>query len=264
MKGDILTGLIPPVDGFVITGDITDNALATEDSYAKSWLTAAAKGKPSMWVMGNHDVRDAAGTRANWEKRYGRAANTVTDIPGPDGGIRLVGFGADVNTWAKTGDDSPWTIPDSTWSWIDDQCSSATTPVVLCCHYPPWELGYSLINSIQPVSRLDDLVSKYPGIVGMLVGHMHLEITDKKSDSFVQLGGRDHFPVIMGVSAMLSISGLVQDQSARLPSISKYVTFHEDRWEVRYRLHGPHSWGGPGGFRMTTLNIPTGLVSRSM
>jgi len=261
MKADIAQGLIPDVDAFVLTGDITDDATATEDTYAKTWMTEVGKDKPALWVPGNHDLRDPIGTRAHWETRYGRPGNDMVDLPG----IRLVSFTADINTWKKVGDaDSHWDIPEATWEWMSQQVNGSTNPVVLCCHYPPWELEPDDDWCIQNKATMAQFITDHPSVVGMLVGHMHWEITNPKSNALVSIGNRTNFPVIMGVSAMLSISGLVQDQSARLPSISKYVTFLEDRWEIRCRLHGPHAWGGPNGYRVTTLHLDTGLTENSM
>lgn len=261
MRDDILDGLIPEVDAFVLTGDITDDATPTEEAYAVNWMTDVGMTKPSLWVPGNHDLRDPVGTRAKWEAHYGRPGNDMVDLPDH----RLVSFSADKNTWKKPGDpDSHWDIPAVTWTWMDSVVSGSTNPVVLCCHYPPWELEPDDDWCIQNKVTMAQFISDHPNIVGMLVGHMHWEISNPKSNSFVAIGNRTNFPVIMGVSAMLSISGLVQDQSARLPSISKYVTLYEDRWEVRCRLHGPHAWGGPDGYRVSTMNLATGLISQTM
>jgi len=57
---------------------------------------------------------------------------------------------------------------------------------------------------------------------------------------------------------------LSRDQSAQLQSHSAYVTVLEDRWEVRYRAHGTHAWSGPNGQRVTTLDLQTRKVRRSM
>jgi hypothetical protein len=261
MRQDVLDGLIPPVDAFVITGDIVDDATAAEMAYAKTWMNDVAKNAGSMWVPGNHDLRYPTTTLANWEASYGRKGNTVLDLPG----YRFIGFTAEVNNWKKAGDpDTHWNIPAATWDWMDQQIAGTTNPVILCCHYPPWELEPDDDWCIQNKVTLAQFITDHPSIVGMLVGHMHWEITNPKTDSFIQIGNRTSFPVIMGVSAMLSISGLAQDMSARIPSISKYVTFYEDRWEVRYRLHGPHAWGGPNGLRLATMDLSLGSIERSM
>lgn len=256
-RRDIEQGLIPPITAFVHTGDIVDGPnLPTEDAYAKSWMTAAAKGVPSVWCMGNHDLRDRSpNTRAAWESVYGRSANSFVDVAG----WRIVTWAVDSHVT-----NTDWIIPAATWTWLDSVIGAAPGPVLLADHYPLWELGVAQVNAVQPASRMAELISDYPHIAGMIAGHMHWEIGDARAAKFVPVGNRSLFPIITDVSSMLSISPLTRDQSAQLPSISTYVTMWPDRWEVRYRLHGRHGWGGPAGMRVTTLHLDTGLVEHTM
>jgi len=256
MLDDLRQGLIPPVDVLVHTGDITDHGRPAEDAYALDWLKQAELQAPSLIAMGNHDVRDRpVHTRATWEKVYGRSANTFVDVQG----VRLVTFAVD----SFTGHASPWIVPDATWDWLDGVVAAAPGPVILVNHYPPKELGVKSANSLQPASRLDDLVHGHPKITGMLCGHMHKDLSDPAAAQFLTIGGRP-LPVLCDISSMLSIGVLSRDQSAQLQSHSAYVTVHDDRWEVRYRAHGTHSWSGPNGQRLTTLDLKTGKVRRSM
>jgi 3',5'-cyclic-AMP phosphodiesterase len=257
MLRDLNDGLIPPVDVCVHTGDIVDGPdLPTEDPYARSWLTSAAKGAPSVWAVGNHDLRDRTPTtRAAWEAVYGRPGNTYVDVAG----YRVVTFTVDSHTI-----NADWVVPEATWSWLDQVTAAAPGPVVLAEHFPPWELGVAEMNALQPPERFAELVSDHPQIVGMLAGHMHWEPSDERSAVMLQVGNRTNFPVLTDVSSMLSISGLSRDQSAQLPSVSAYVTILPDLWEVRYRHHGPHAWSGPGGMRVTRLHLDTGEETRTM
>lgn len=254
MLADLEAGLIPPVDAFVHTGDITDHSLQDEDAYSLGWLAGAAKGAPGIWAPGNHDLYNTRSSSAEWQADYGRPANTYLDV----GGYRLVAFAPD--TWAEHTD---WTISAATWSWLDSAIGATSDPVILLNHYPPWELGLTQGVTVQPHASLAGLVDAHSNIEGMLVGHMHWRIEDARSCSFVVMGGRQ-VPVLMGVSQAFTDSDLSRDQSAQYPSISTYVSLYPgEMWEVRYRLHGPRAWGGPGGYRMTTLNLHTGLVSKS-
>jgi hypothetical protein len=92
---------------------------------------------------------------------------------------------------------------------------------------------------------------------------MHWEISDTRAARFVEMGGRS-LPVLTDVSSMLSISDQSRDRSGQYQSYSAYVTLLPDRWEVRYRAHGTHAWSGPGGQRVTTLDLASGTVSRGM
>lgn len=256
MADDLLDNLVPPADVFVHTGDITDHGAPAEDAYARRWLHRAARGAPEVWAMGNHDIRDRQiHTRATWEKIYRRSANTFVDIDG----IRLVTFAVD----DFTGTSTPWVVPAATWTWLDGVVSAAPGPVILVDHYPPSELGVAAENYLQPAATLDAFVGDHPAVVGMLCGHMHLELDDPDAAAFWTIGGRA-LPVLCDISSMLSLDGHSRDQSAQIQSHSAYVTVREDRWEVRYRAHGTHAWSGPGGWRVTTLDLAAATVTRGM
>lgn len=256
LQDDLLDNLVPEPDVFVHTGDITEAGAHVEDAFALRWLHRAARGRPSLWAMGNHDVRArTVHTRATWERTYRRAANTFVDVDG----VRLVTFAVD----DFTGNTTPWVVPSATWAWLDTVVGAASGPVILVSHYPPSDLGVAPENHIQPDASLDALVDGHPAIVGMLCGHMHWDLDDPRAAKFATVGGRS-IPVLTDISSMLSLDGYSRDQSARLQSHSAYVSVLPDRWEVRYRAHGTHAWSGPSGLRVTTLDLATGSVSRGM
>ncbi|GAA3228858.1 metallophosphoesterase family protein [Actinocorallia longicatena] len=263
MAADLRDNLVPVPDALIHTGDITDRGRAAEDRYALGWLPAAARGAPDLWAMGNHDVRDRpVHTRETWEKVYGRPANTFLDVKG----YRFVAFAAD----DFTGDQGIWTIPDATWTWLDGVVGAAPGPVVLVNHFPPRELGVSARNALQPAAKLDAFAGDHPAITGYLCGHMHKALDDPSAAQFVRLGGRS-LPVLCDISSMLSPdvvrqgeSTLVRDRSAQVQSYSAFVTLRETRWEIRYRAHGTRGWSGPGGNRVTSLDLRTSAVTRTM
>lgn len=256
MLDDVRKGLVPTPDLFVHTGDITDNGAGAEDRYAVPWLQQASRFAPSLVAMGNHDIRArAVHTRATWEKTYRRKANSFIDIQG----VRFVTFAVD----DFTGNSTPWVVPTATWSWLDTVVGAAPGPVVLVDHYPPAELGVAAENYLQPAATLSTFVGDHPAIVGMLCGHMHSDLADPAAAQFLTIGGRQ-IPVLTDISSMLSLDGHSRDQSAQIQSHSAYVTIREGRWEVRYRAHGTHAWSGPGGNRVTTLDLVAATVTRGM
>lgn len=256
MVADLEQGLIGDVAALVHTGDTIDGIdVPAEDAYALEWLDDAAKGVPTLLACGNHDLRSRSPhTRAAWEAVYGRPANTFLDVEG----YRLITWSVDSHTW-----DDHWIVPGATWSWLAETIEGADGPVVLAQHFPPWELTQWAGNTVEPAETFAAIIGDYPQVVGLMCGHQHWDIDDPRAARFVTMGGRS-IPVLTDISSMLSIDGLSRDQSAQRQSYSAYVTLYDDRWEVRYRAHGTHAWSGPGGLRVTTLDLATGAVSRGM
>jgi hypothetical protein len=262
MRRDVQQGLVPIPDAFVHTGDIGDGTQNTttitideQDAYARPWLNDVARGAASVWSIGNHDIRDRTPTtRQAWEAAYGRLGNSYTDVKG----WRIITFAVDTHSSSL-----PWVVPDTTWDWVDSVCSTAPGPVVLAQHYPPWELTTSANNFLEPSSKLDSLMAARTNITGMLCGHMHYELDSAQMTQILTIGGRK-IPVICDISSMLSLNGDSRDQSAQIQSTSVFVEMTEGVWRVHYRQHGSHAWSGPGGQRVTTMDISSGTVTHSM
>lgn len=264
MLRDVERGLVPLPDALVHTGDIIDGThwagsigpLSGQDSYAKTWLTSIARGVPSLWVPGNHDLWDRPNRlRSEWESVYGRPGNSYVDLPG----LRIVGFCPDFHT----SPDEVWQLDANTLTWIDETCGSTSNPVLLCDHYPPAELGVS--STIQPANSFADLISSHSNIMGMLTGHLHLNMDSANSTVFLSIGNRSKFPVVSDVSSLFSSTLTDRNQSARVPTTSWFVIIYPgDRWEIRYRMHGKHLWSGPNGFRRTVMDLTTGSITHTM
>lgn len=254
MIDDYADGQIPDVDLSLWTGDITDDGADVEDAYALFMINRISQAaRRRLLCMGNHDIRDRKDhTRAAWERVYGQAANTYVDVKG----VRFVTFAPD----SFTGNEVPWVVPDATWQWVDHVVSTAPGRVVLAEHYPPRELGVSSNNYLQPSAVLDTLVGDHPSIMGMMTGHMHINMGDSRMASFLEIGGRK-IPVICDVSSMLSINDQARDVSGQYPSWSAFVIIEEGFWDVRYRNHGAHQWDGPSGARSTRMDLSTGTIT---
>lgn len=257
MLMDLQYGLMPQPDVLVHTGDVIDDSLngarpvAEQDSYAVGFLPKLIGTLPSVVAPGNHDMVDHT-TRSAWEAVYGRPGNSYVDV----GPYRFAGFCPDTFT-----SDTSWVISDATWSWLDSVCQTSQS-VILCDHYPPYELGEGLGGSLQPPANLDALVAGYPNVVGMLCGHEHFPIEDGRSTQFLTIGGRP-LPVITDNSAVFT-EPLGRDQLGRLQAISTFIDLTPEAWRVHYRLHGTRAWSGPQGLRVTTMDLAAGTVTHSM
>ena len=219
------------------------------------WMTRIARGVPSLWVPGNHDLWDRPNRlRSEWESVYGRPGNSYLDLPS---GLRIVGFCPDFHT----SPDATWQLDSGTLAWLDSACGSTSNPVLLADHYPPAELGFS--STIQPADAFTDLVSSHPNICGMLTGHLHLNIDTAQSTNLLTIGNRTNFPVVSDVSSIFSQTLTDRSQSARVPTISWFVTVYPDRWLIHYRSHGAQHWTGPLGLGVTTMDLATGTITHN-
>jgi 3',5'-cyclic AMP phosphodiesterase CpdA len=259
---DLNQGLIPIPDILVHTGDITDGDLSqqgtnVEDAYALSWLDKATLTR-RLLCMGNHDIRDRkVHTRASWESVFGQSANAYADVKG----VRFITFAVD--DFSNT--DSMWTVPAATWDWVAAVATAHTGPVVLADHYPPKEFGGLLDQDVVlPQAALNEVVGDVPNIVGMLCGHLHRDINDLAAAQFVTIGGRQ-IPLLADISAMLSLQGEPgRDQSAKIQSTTAYIVIRDGQWQIHYRRHGSHAWGGPFDQRVTTMDLVNHTITRGM
>lgn len=300
MAYDVKKGLIPKPDAFLHGGDMCDSPgengyqpgdstkLKNQDdfmlTYKGGWLNNMANGVPSLWTMGNHDIRRRnPHTRVHWESIYGRKANDVLDLPH----MRIVMFAPDSHVYYyanSTKNDTGWPIPDATWDWVDQKIGETSKPVMLLNHYPPAEManenerypqgGDSMYNTYylnkktatggstggttnipKPwVSyKLADIVSAHSNVTGFMCGHMHFVDHDPRMASFQHIGNKI-IPVICGPSPTLQFSDN-RKWGHRATTKSLYVNMTPDHWQIRYRYHSAAMWSGPNGARMTTMDL---------
>lgn len=275
---DMSSVFIRHLDGWVHTGDITDDGggtdpgEATQDARSLDWLAQVDPGLPSVWCPGNHDLRDRDGdigsnpayTTDAWEYAYGRPANGVVDM----GGVRVVHFAPPQLTWDQD-QANGWAISPERLSWIDQQCQAADRPVILANHYPIAEVneshGWTASSYLQPRGNIAGIIDANPTVAGMICGHTHYETTDVRSVEALTIGSRR---IIHIVGPSLALTGPPMHtgyaDSVSVPQRSLYISVLDPtRWQIRYRSHTPGRWEGVDGWRVTTIDSITGEETRS-
>jgi hypothetical protein len=131
-------GLTMDLAGHVLLGDITDNALAAEDSEAVSFLDAHFGAGTWKAAVGNHDL---FGTRASPDAAAAAwgmpAANYVVDYPF----ARIIFVAPD--DLAAPNSAAMQNLTPTRLNWIAAQAATATEPVFVACHWSLYNtIGY--------------------------------------------------------------------------------------------------------------------------
>lgn len=167
---DYINSRADGIDALLVTGDITDNGVASEYKEAGETLHSPL---PTLICPGNHDTRDLfnqtflghepslGGTDHTAPLNFSRTiADTLflvcdSSIPGENGGY----------------------LTDETLAWMDEQISAAgpQVPVFVAFHHPPVVLQMPMMDTIRQTGeeRLAALVEKHPNITMFMCGHAH-------------------------------------------------------------------------------------------
>lgn len=271
---DMRSAFVRGIDGQIHTGDITDDGggtdanEATQDARALEFLAAMEReGVPSVWCVGNHDLRDRDGetggrlpyTTDAWEWAYGRPANGVVDM----GEVRVVHFAPPQLTWAQD-EANRWIIAPERLEWLDKQCRESNRPVILANHYPLAELnesfGWGSGSYLNPRGDIAAIIDANPSVAGMICGHTHYQTTDVRSTEILTIGSRR---IVHIVGPSLAVTGPPEHtgyaDSAPVPQRSLYISILDPtRWQIRYRTHTPGLWEDIEGWRVTELDVSAG------
>ncbi|AHH97627.1 metallophosphoesterase [Kutzneria albida] len=159
---DYLTGLDTPPDAVLLTGDLADRGLPAEYELVRKLLPT---GFPVLHCPGNHDARapyrqvllgqSGGDAPINQVRRVGAAVFAMCDssIPGRDDGA----------------------LEAETLDWLEGVLIGTDSPVFVCFHHPPAELGIPFLDRIRQfhTERLAELVRAHPHVVALLCGHAH-------------------------------------------------------------------------------------------
>lgn len=244
VTSDMTSGAVPDVPYRVTVGDFIDSGVSgfPDSAYAPMIEFIESLGSGQWWsCAGNHDAHD----------RTPAQAAALMGMPGANFTVDL-GFVVLVVMWVRcayaAGQQPGASIPTDT-AWLDTTLDQyAERRVVIVGHAPLWDPRPA--NSISTENaQLISIINNHPQVVGYFCGHTHIDIATE--------GIAHHLPVGNRTIAHLNGSALVYtspDHNWNDRLCTQFVTFEEDRIEVRYRDHGARQWvgGGPTQQRVWT------------
>ena len=155
-----------PVDGLIVTGDLTEHGDA--ESYHLVAAGLDRLGLPWLAIPGNHD--DRATMRACFAGRPGMEGtgpiNWVQDMAG----IRVVGL--DTLIPGQGGG----AVDDGTLAFLDTALEeSAGRPVLVAMHHPPFACGIRFMDAIglSGQEALAARLARHSGDLCIISGHVH-------------------------------------------------------------------------------------------
>ncbi|TFD27576.1 metallophosphoesterase [Cryobacterium cryoconiti] len=159
------SGLRP--DALLFTGDIADRGEADAYCRIRDIVEAAAErlGAPVIWVMGNHDKREAFRTELLRETGSAQPVDRVVDLDG----VRVVALDTSVPGYHH-GD-----LSDAQLDWLADVLSDpAPHGTLLALHHPPLPTLLPLMSilELRGQARLAEVVAG-TDIRAILGGHLH-------------------------------------------------------------------------------------------
>jgi len=154
-------------DVVLVTGDITHNGRLDEARRAAGILAGLAA--PFYITPGNHDTRAAlreAFPHAAMPAQQAAHLSYVFEA----GDLRFIALDS-------TDPDAPnGRICPAREAWLEAQLAASDKPTIIFLHHPPMKCGMEETDSppLDGASRLGGVVAKYPHILRILGGHIHV------------------------------------------------------------------------------------------
>lgn len=259
--------------GYVLTGDMTDWAIAGPTGYTAddaayiAWRdTVKATGKPYIDIPGNHDLEDHTVTNSNtyrtsaaWASVMGRSqANGVLDI----GHLRIIAVVPDIWRLVDEGDPHQnFVISPEMFSWMTEQVNATTRPVVIAAHLTPREHYGAGKSAAQPEVDVAAWVGANPRVIGWLSGHQHSDpLTPSVWAKVITVGGREIFSINAPAAGGRMVGTTSANHQFQSRQGSVYVSFYGNTCEVRIRNHHDASWyPGPAILDLATPTTDASL-----
>lgn len=172
---------IGPVDGVVITGDLTDHG--TQSEYARMQDLLSPLDLPVCLMPGNHDDRDvmrAVLPDQSWQPDGDRLNSHVQF-----GDVHVLALDSLVSGKAH-GELTPETL-----AWLEAELAQlGDAPAMIALHHPPFRTGIRHMDA-QPLHRPKELleaVSRHQGAKITICGHVHRYITSHQICGPVMIG----------------------------------------------------------------------------
>ena len=164
---------VGPLDGIVVTGDISDDGTAESYELFKSILEPL--NLPIFCIPGNHDVRVPfrdAFERAGYLPKTGRL-----DWRHKLGAIQIIGL--DTLIEGQGGGE----LEQGSLEFLKESLADLEkAPVVVMLHHPPFKSGMAFMDSIglqRGTEQLSEVLTAYQGEALVLCGHIHRNISTR-------------------------------------------------------------------------------------
>jgi 3',5'-cyclic-AMP phosphodiesterase len=155
---------IGPIEGLLISGDLSDDGSAESYSHFKSLI--APLDLPIYVIPGNHDVREPL--RAAFKENM--PASGFLNFDHTVGGIHLIGLDTLVEGHGYG------TLSSESLLFLRAALSRADgAPVLLALHHPPFACGIGFMDSIGLTNQdaFQEILRGYPGTLRIVCGHVH-------------------------------------------------------------------------------------------
>ena len=170
-------------DAIVVTGDLTDNGLASEYQLLAGILRREARGVPVYMIPGNHDRREVLKAElAEWpgvgaEPDFVQFA--VDDLP-----VRLVLLDTVV-----PGEGYGLLCP-RRLAWLDKTLAAAAgKPTMVAMHHPPFVCGIAHMDAIN-LRNSDEfaaIIGKHRQVERIVCGHHHRPVTARVAHAIASI-----------------------------------------------------------------------------
>lgn len=172
---------IGPVDGIVITGDLTDHG--RQEQYDRLRELLLPLKLPLCVLPGNHDDRDVM--RAVFSEQIWQPENGGLNSHIQLGNVHVLALDCLVSGKAHG------LLTPETLAWLESELALLTVePVIFALHHPPFETGIGHMDA-QPLHNADallKLVSAHDGPKITICGHIHRYMTSHQPCGPVIIG----------------------------------------------------------------------------
>jgi 3',5'-cyclic AMP phosphodiesterase CpdA len=207
------------IDALVFTGDIAD--IAEPEAYR--WIrhrvepVAAELGAELVWVMGNHDERNAY-SRELFDDESDAVQDRVHDV----GGLRIISLDTSVPGYHHGA------ITDAQLEWLTAELATpAKHGTVLAMHHPPIEAHNPFVRIIGLDER-DRLAAVIAGtdVRTILAGHLHYSTFGQFAGVPVGVASATCYTVDMGADRAFLLSAVDGAQSINLVHVYQSDIVH--------------------------------------
>lgn len=172
---------IGPVDGIVITGDLTDHGRQAQYDRLRELLLPLKL--PLCVLPGNHDDRDVM--RAVFSEQIWQPENGGLNSHIQLGNVHVLALDCLVSGKAHG------LLTPETLAWLESELALLTVePVIFALHHPPFETGIGHMDA-QPLHNADallQLISAHDGPKITICGHIHRYMTSHQPCGPVIIG----------------------------------------------------------------------------